>query len=262
MNIGDPVRNRRGRRGILVDPGSGAHPLARVAVVWDGSGVVEVVSPRSVWRFDRETAGQAPGMPLLSALPGMSPDTSTDQEVIGMNVKAENEKIAQAVKGQAAARKPRRVSAKEALQTKPPTYIPGTGIVVEDGAVVGVDEAKVLEIEEKDMTVGEVTHEAPDGTGTVTHPAPDGVKTTPKAEKAVTVLEDPIENQNLIRMRAKWAAQRADAVVERLEKAGDAKGVKEAKKVANAAWAQEARELKTLRSMREASKAAKTAVEA
>ena len=169
-----------------------------------------------------------------------------------MNVKAENEKIAVAMKGQRKARGQKAVAAgilgildgtktaEEVLQDpaivavigtpeevevaavgvevireeitpkrKPtpkeratgPRVIPGTGIVVDESdKVVGVDEEIVQKIEEKNMTVK-------------TTPAPKAVK----APKETTVLEDPIENQALIRMRAKWAAQRADVVVARFE---------------------------------------------
>ena len=73
-------------------------------------------------------------------------------------------------------------------RAKGPRVIPGTGIVVDESdKVVGVDEEIVQKIEEKNMTVKEDTREGGQG-------------------KKTTVLEDPIENQALIRMRAKWAA--------------------------------------------------------
>jgi hypothetical protein len=213
-----------------------------------------------------------------------------------MNVKAENEKIAQAMKGQRKAKGQAAVAAgilgildgsktaEEVLQDpaivavigtpeevevaavgvevireeitpkrKPtpkeratgPRVIPGTGIVVDESdKVVGVDEEIVQKIEEKNMTVKE---------------------TPAKAVKETTVLEDPIENQALIRMRAKWAAQRADVVVARFEKKeeegtitpAERKEMKVAKANSVKAWKIQERELQTLRSMRERAKGIK-----
>ena len=52
--IGDRVEEiRGGRRGVVADPGSGAHPAAFLGVLWDGQPVVVAVDPSRVRKVPR-----------------------------------------------------------------------------------------------------------------------------------------------------------------------------------------------------------------
>ena len=174
-----------------------------------------------------------------------------------MTVKTENEKIQAAVKGQAEARKRKPTPKERATGPRIPVESLDGEYTPEQLTPVAVLESIPTD-EEMDAAFEAAEKEDP---VTVKTEKPKAVKTP----KETTVLEDPIENQALIRMRAKWAAQRADVVVARFEKkeeegtltAQDRKDFAAAKKVAAAAWKLQEKELQTLRSMRTAAKGIK-----
>lgn len=120
-------------------------------------------------------------------------------------VQAENEKIAQAMKGQAAAR--RRSAKERATGPRSPEEIIASAKA--DGILVDHDAG--LQEGERPLS------------GTIETPKEETVQTTEvqveKTPKQPRVLEDPVENAKLIRMRAKWSAERVERRLAREEEA-------------------------------------------
>lgn len=139
-------------------------------------------------------------------------------------VQAENEKIAQAMKGQAAAR---RVTAKEratgGIGVPRPAPKPSQAKArkaVSDGILGILQGTTTADAVLEEVQAIQVDHDAglQEGerplSGTVEAPKEEKVT---KTEKQPRVLEDPVENARLVRMRAKWTAIRRERDVARLE---------------------------------------------
>lgn len=121
-------------------------------------------------------------------------------------VQTENEKILAAMVGRKAAQAARRRTAKERATSAPkPEEIIAQAVqdgIDPTGGTIQVDHDAGLQEGERPLS------------GTVQAPKEEKVT---KTEKQPRVLEDPVENARLVRMRAKWTAIRRERDVARLE---------------------------------------------